>query len=76
MPFIVKSMEELSASHTSWEMLAGHTELFVAFGGVPLKNTQVASGGAGEHRARGGLGSGRHRNLGERARGSDRPLGG
>jgi biotin/methionine sulfoxide reductase len=29
--------------------------LFVAFGGVPLKNTQIASGGAGEHRAREGL---------------------
>ncbi|MBS0641933.1 MAG: molybdopterin-dependent oxidoreductase, partial [Proteobacteria bacterium] len=55
MPFIVAHMDELNASHTSWEMLAGHTELFVAFGGVPLKNTQIASGGAGEHRAREGL---------------------
>ncbi|HVZ08960.1 molybdopterin-dependent oxidoreductase [Rhodopila sp.] len=55
MPFIVAPMDDLSASHTSWELLEGNTELFVAFGGVPLKNTQVASGGAGEHRARAGL---------------------
>jgi biotin/methionine sulfoxide reductase len=55
MPFIVAPMDELNASHTSWEMLEGHTDLFVAFGGVPLKNTQVASGGAGEHRVRTGM---------------------
>ena len=55
MPFIVAPMDELNAQHTSWDVLADHTELFVAFGGVPLKNTQIASGGAGEHRAREGL---------------------
>lgn len=55
MPAIVAPMDELNASHTSWEMLEGHTELFVAFGGLPLKNTRVSSGGAGDHRARGGL---------------------
>jgi biotin/methionine sulfoxide reductase len=55
MPYLVMSMDELNASHTSWEVLAEHCRLFVTFGGVPLKNTQVASGGAGDHRARGGL---------------------
>jgi biotin/methionine sulfoxide reductase len=36
-------------------VLAEHCRLFVTFGGVPLKNTQVSSGGAGDHRARAGL---------------------
>jgi len=55
MPHLVASMDDSNASHTSWSVLAEHTELFVAFGGVPLKNTQVSSGGSGRHRAREGL---------------------
>ncbi len=55
MPHIVAPMDELNATHTSWELLEGHTKLFVAFGGVPLKNTRVSSGGAGDHRVRDGL---------------------
>ena len=55
MPHIVASMDELCATHTSWDVLAEHTQLFVAFGGLPLKNTQISSGGAGDHRVRNGL---------------------
>jgi biotin/methionine sulfoxide reductase len=55
MPHIAASMDESNASHTSWDVLAEHTELFVSFGGVPLKNTRVSSSGAGRHRAREGL---------------------
>ncbi len=55
MPHIVASMDDSNASHTSWEILAEHTDLFVTFGGAPLKNTQVSAGGAGDHRARDGL---------------------
>lgn len=55
MPHIVMSMDDLNASHTSWEVMAEHTRLFITFGGVPLKNTQVSSGGSGRHRARDGL---------------------
>ncbi len=55
MPHIVAPMDELNASHTSWEALEGQTGLFVAFGGIPLKNTAVSSGGAGDHRVRDGL---------------------
>lgn len=55
MPHIVTDMDDSNASHTSWEVLAAHCTLFVAFGGVPLKNTQVSSSGAGRHRARAGL---------------------
>ena len=55
MPHIVAPMDQLNASHTSWEKLEGHTDLFVAFGGIPLKNTRVSSGGAGDHRVRDSL---------------------
>ncbi|KXU33852.1 biotin transporter BioY [Sphingobium sp. 22B] len=55
MPHIAASMDESNASHTSWDVLEAHCELFVSFGGVPLKNTRVSSSGAGRHRARDGL---------------------
>ena len=55
MPHIVAPMDELMAMHTSWDVMAEHTQLFVAFGGVPAKNAQIAAGGAGRHRVREGL---------------------
>ncbi|MDB4974190.1 MAG: Molybdopterin oxidoreductase [Myxococcaceae bacterium] len=55
MPHVVTDMDDNNASHTSWSVLEAHTKLFVTFGGVPLKNTQVSSSGAGKHRVREGL---------------------
>jgi biotin/methionine sulfoxide reductase len=55
MPHIVASMAEMIETHSSWEVMAEHTKLFVTFGGVPAKNAQVSSGGAGDHRVRQGL---------------------
>ncbi len=40
---------------TSWESIAGNTDLLVAFGGVPLKNGQIEAGGLGIHVQRTGL---------------------
>ncbi len=34
---------------TAWPVIAEHTELVVMFGGMPLKNAQVNSGGIGRH---------------------------
>ncbi|WP_432826517.1 molybdopterin guanine dinucleotide-containing S/N-oxide reductase [Dactylosporangium sp. CA-092794] len=34
---------------TSWDVLAGHTRLWVALGGLPAKNTQVEGGGTLRH---------------------------
>ncbi|MGE0820823.1 MAG: molybdopterin guanine dinucleotide-containing S/N-oxide reductase [Candidatus Binatia bacterium] len=34
---------------TSWQSIAEHADLVVLFGGVPLRNTQVTTGGMGEH---------------------------
>lgn len=37
---------------SEWRTIIGNTELFVAFGGLPLKNGQIAQGGTGRHRQR------------------------
>lgn len=55
LPHVVAAMDELMASHTSWDNLAAHTKLFVAFGGVPAKNSQMNAGGVALHGTRDGL---------------------
>ena len=40
---------------TSWDVIRDHTELFVAFGGVPIKNGQITNGGVGRHVQRQGI---------------------
>lgn len=40
---------------SSWPVIAEHGELIVAFGGLALKNSQVQSGGCGEHTVEDGL---------------------
>ncbi len=40
---------------TSWDSIASDCELFVAFGGVPLKNGQISQGGTGAHVQKAGL---------------------
>ncbi|NMG36640.1 molybdopterin-dependent oxidoreductase [Azoarcus sp. TTM-91] len=55
LPHLVMPMDELMAQHHDWNVLAAHTRLFVAFGGVPAKNAQVGASGAFEHRCRPGL---------------------
>jgi len=37
---------------TGWDVIAGHTGLMVLFGGIPVKNAQVTSGGVGRHTTR------------------------
>ncbi len=43
------SYDDVQSAHTSWPVIAAHTDLFVAFGGIPLKNSQVQYGGHGRH---------------------------
>ncbi|MEO9649892.1 MAG: molybdopterin guanine dinucleotide-containing S/N-oxide reductase [Roseobacter sp.] len=42
-------------SSTSWQSIAKNCELFVAFGGVPLKNGQISQGGLGAHVQKAGV---------------------
>ncbi|MFC5387356.1 molybdopterin guanine dinucleotide-containing S/N-oxide reductase [Aquamicrobium segne] len=55
LPHIAGTVDGLSADHTTWDILAEHTKLFVTFGGVPAKNAQSSPGGAGHHRVGPGL---------------------
>lgn len=55
LPHVVASTEILLDQHTSWEVMAEHTKLFVTFGGVPVKNAQMSAGGAGRHRVTPGM---------------------
>jgi biotin/methionine sulfoxide reductase len=54
-PHVAIPMPAVRLAHTSWSVMQRHTQLFVAFGGVPLKNSQVNSGGASEHELSGYL---------------------
>ena len=49
LPHVVGSYGSTDGKVTDWRSLVEHTKLFVAFGGLALKNGQVASGGIGEH---------------------------
>lgn len=60
LPHVVASMDELMASHCSWDTLAEHTRLFVSFGGVPVKNAQMNAGGVGVHGVPKGLAGMQH----------------
>ncbi|MFC8180199.1 molybdopterin-dependent oxidoreductase [Rhodococcus sp. NPDC057297] len=63
MPHVVGAHWKLFSRSTSWNVIARETDLLVAFGGVPVKNTSVNHGGTSNHptesaldalRARGG----------------------
>ena len=38
-----------------WQSIVEHTELLVAFGGIPTRNSQISAGGTGYHRTEEGL---------------------
>ena len=48
-PHILGSYRAFLDTCTSWDSIEENTELFVCFGGVPLKNGQIAQGGTGSH---------------------------
>jgi biotin/methionine sulfoxide reductase len=52
MPRVLSDVGVLHYTGTHWRSLVEHTELFVSFGGMPLKNTAVSSGGVFRHRTR------------------------
>ncbi len=54
-PHILGSFRKFLNTTTPWESIVEAGELFVAFGGVPLKNGQIDSGGLGVHRQKEGI---------------------
>jgi biotin/methionine sulfoxide reductase len=49
---VTGSFRALLSHATAWSVIAEHTDLFVTFGGVPLKNTNVSPGGMTRHTVR------------------------
>lgn len=49
LPHIIGSQESAGRESVSWHELATETELVLAFGGFPLKNSSVSSGGTSQH---------------------------
>ncbi|MBD8214778.1 molybdopterin guanine dinucleotide-containing S/N-oxide reductase [Erwinia persicina] len=49
LPYVIGTYMPLTGRVTDWPSVIDHCEIFIAFGGLALKNSQVASGGAGEH---------------------------
>lgn len=62
-PHVVGTLAPVIGPLTPWHMIAAHTELFVAFGGIPLKNLQINQGGLGAHDAAGSVRRLRDRNV-------------
>ena len=55
LPRVVAPWSQIELEQPSWTEIAEHTQVFVAFGGLPLRNTQVAYGGITEHQSRPGV---------------------
>lgn len=49
LPHILGPLFPLLAESTSWPSVVESTDLLVAFGGIPLKNGQINTGGIGRH---------------------------
>jgi biotin/methionine sulfoxide reductase len=49
LPHVIGTYQPLTGKITDWNSVAAHTDMVLAFGGMPLRNAQVIAGGAGEH---------------------------
>jgi biotin/methionine sulfoxide reductase len=49
LPYLLGDRSLARGPFTSWDSIAAECDLFVSFGGLGLKNTQVEPGGLGEH---------------------------
>lgn len=48
-PHVLGDAAAVNTSTTTWDSIAEHAKLVVMFGGIPLKNLQVSTGGQGQH---------------------------
>ncbi|MFV0513801.1 MAG: molybdopterin-dependent oxidoreductase [Jhaorihella sp.] len=49
LPHVVGDKKGLVDGHTPWDRILEHAEIIVMFGGTPVRNAQVGSGGVCEH---------------------------
>lgn len=53
LPHVIGTYTPVTGRVTDWNSMLHHTQLFLAFGGLPMRNTQITSGGAGVHSTQG-----------------------
>ena len=49
LPHVIGDFWAYAKKQTSWPSIINNTKLILAFGGLPLKNSQVSNGGTGNH---------------------------
>lgn len=49
LPHIIGSEDEILYQGTTWPVIADHTEVIMAFGGLPVQTGMIAAGGTSEH---------------------------
>ena len=54
-PHVLGSYEDLTKRNVTWDQIAEHTEVVIAFGGMALKNSMVAGGSISRHVERGAM---------------------
>jgi len=61
LPHILGSLDAVSRHGVTWDQIAAHSEVVVAFGGMALKNSAIAAGGVSRHIDRGAMRAARQR---------------
>lgn len=54
-PHIIGDYEGMTKRNVTWEQIAEHSEIVLAFGGMALKNSMVSGGGVSRHVERGAI---------------------
>ncbi|TAI64905.1 molybdopterin guanine dinucleotide-containing S/N-oxide reductase [Bradyrhizobium sp. Leo170] len=49
LPHVMGPFEALSRRNVTWDQVRTHTDVVLAFGGMPIKNSMIASGGLSRH---------------------------
>ncbi len=49
LPHVLGGYDDVSRRNIGWEDIVTHTDIVLAFGGMAIKNSQVASGGVSQH---------------------------
>ncbi|TPK98521.1 Asp-tRNA(Asn)/Glu-tRNA(Gln) amidotransferase GatCAB subunit C [Mesorhizobium sp. B2-4-12] len=51
LPHVLGGTDGLTGNHSTWDGIERHSELIIAFGGLPWRNTQIQGGGSARHEA-------------------------
>lgn len=55
LPHVIGPLDRVAKQNVTWEQVEVHSDIVLAFGGMALKNSRVASGGVSQHVERGAM---------------------